>query len=185
MSDPAGGPAGPRPEGFPLGPALVGFLLRDFEKIVCAVLLLAMTLLGFGNVAVRYLTNYSFAASEELLTAGFVVVTVFGGAIAARRGEHLAVEFVADCLPTGLRRAVFMLAAALSTLLLALSAWYSLRLVMNQLGNGMRSYALQLPLWTYSCVLPFAFLLLMVRYLQYAREHLRSDPRLRSDGGQR
>lgn len=178
MSHPAGLP----PAGLPPGRAWLGLLLRDFEKIVCAVLLLAMTLLGFGNVAVRYLTSYSFAASEELLTTGFVVVTVFGGAVAARRGEHLAVEVLADRLPPRLRRAVFLLAASLSALLLALSAWYSWRLVVNQFGNGMRSYALQMPLWAYSCVLPFAFLLLLVRYLQYARAHLRSESRLPPDG---
>ena len=46
----------------------MSFVLRDAEKIVCAVILLAMTLLGFANVVVRYLTNYSLAATEELLT---------------------------------------------------------------------------------------------------------------------
>ena len=66
------------------------FLLNEFEKIVCAVLFLGMTLIGFINVVVRYATHYSFAASEELLTNGFLLLTVFGAAIAARRGQHLA-----------------------------------------------------------------------------------------------
>lgn len=63
------------------------FLLNEFEKIVCAVLFLGMTLIGFINVVVRYATHYSFAASEELLTNGFLLLTVFGAAIAARRGS--------------------------------------------------------------------------------------------------
>ena len=64
------------------------FLLNEFEKIVCAVLFLGMTLIGFINVVVRYATHYSFAASEELLTNGFLLLTVFGAAIAARRGQR-------------------------------------------------------------------------------------------------
>ena len=75
------------------------FLLNEFEKIVCAVLFLGMTLIGFINVVVRYATHYSFAASEELLTNGFLLLTVFGAAIAARRGQHLAVTIVQDFLP--------------------------------------------------------------------------------------
>lgn len=154
---------------------MLSFLLRDFEKIVCAVLLTAMTVLGFGNVVVRYLTSYSFAASEELLTSGFVVLTVFGAAIAARRGEHLAVELFTDLLPARARRAVILFAALLSCLLLALSAWFAWILVQNQLASGMRSYALQLPSWTYSAVLPFGFALVLIRYLQHLRAHLRDE----------
>src|SRR5690606_40257782 len=77
----------------------MAFILRDAEKIVCAVLFLGMTLLGFVNVLVRYLTNFSFAASEELLTHGFLVLTIFGAAIAARQGDHLAVTLLYDALP--------------------------------------------------------------------------------------
>ena len=39
------------------------FVLQEFEKIVCAVLFIGMTLIGFVNVVVRYATHYSFAAS--------------------------------------------------------------------------------------------------------------------------
>ncbi|MBU3029222.1 TRAP transporter small permease [Paracoccus marinaquae] len=143
-------------------------LLDQFERIVCALLFLAMTALGFANVVVRYGTNRSLAATEELLTGGFVLVTVFGAAIAARRGEHLAVELISDLLPAGLRRAVIILAALLSVLLLAASIWFSWQLVLNQMGTGMRSYALGLPLWWYSAALPFGFALVLIRYVQAA-----------------
>lgn len=143
-------------------------LFDQFEQIVCAVLLLAMTALGFANVVVRYGTDRSLAATEELLTGGFVLLTVFGAAIAARRGEHLAVELISDKLPAGLRRAVIVLAALLSSLLLLASVWFTCQLVVNQLGNGMRSYALGLPLWWYSAALPLGFALVLIRYLQAA-----------------
>ena len=69
-------------------------LLRDFEKILCAAIFLAMTGIGFVNVVVRYLTNRSFAATEELLVNSFLLLTLLGAAIAARRGEHLAVTLL-------------------------------------------------------------------------------------------
>ncbi|WCR12215.1 TRAP transporter small permease [Paracoccus stylophorae] len=142
--------------------------LDQFEKIVCSLLLLAMTTLGFANVVVRYGTNRSLAATEELLTGGFVLLTVFGAAIAARRGQHLAVELITDMLPAVLRRAVIVTATLLSTILLAASVWFCWQLVANQMGTGMRSYGLGMPLWWYSAALPFGFALVLIRFLQAA-----------------
>jgi len=151
----------------------MSFILREAEKIICAVLFLAMTFLGFANVVVRYGTHYSLAASEELLTNGFLLLTVFGAAIAARRGEHLAVTLVHDLLPRPLQRVVFGLSLLLTALLLGLSAWYSWQAVTNLMANGMRSSALGIPAWYYQAAVPFGFALVLVRYLQHAVEMLR------------
>ncbi len=150
------------------------FLLRDFEKIVCAVLFLGMTALGFVNVVVRYGTNFSFAATEEILTNGFLLLTVFGAAIAARRGEHLAVTLVQDSLPKRLAQAVYLLSALLSVALLAASAWFSWQSLANLYQNGMRSYGLGVPAWWYQAALPFGFALVILRYLQHAAETIRA-----------
>jgi len=93
---------------------MLAFLMREAEKLVCAILFLGMTLLGFANVVVRYGTSYSFASSEELLTNGFLLLTVFGAAIAARQGQHLAVTAVVDLLPRSLRLPLVVLSAALA-----------------------------------------------------------------------
>lgn len=152
---------------------MLRLFLRDFEKIVCAILFLGMTALGFVNVVIRYGTNLSFAASEELLINGFLLLTVFGAALAARRGEHLAVTVVADRLPRGLWLPVFVLSVGLSVVLLALSAWFSWGAMMNIQRVGMRSYALGIPAWYYQAALPFGFALTILRYLQRAWEDLR------------
>ena len=144
------------------------FVLREFEKIVCALLFLGMTLLGFINVVIRYGTHYSFAATEELMTNGFLLLTVFGAAIAARRGEHLAVTLIQDALPKRLAQGVFILSVILSVILLAASAWFSWVTLMNQFQTGVRSYALGVPAWWYQAALPFGFALVILRYLQHA-----------------
>lgn len=148
------------------------FILRDAEKILCAVLFLSMTMLGFANVVVRYGTNYSLAATEELLTNGFLILTVFGAAIAARRGEHLAVSIVYDLLPTILRKCLLIVSCSLSVLLLMLSAYFSWEVFNNQLNSGMRSYGLGVPAWYYHVAVPFGFALIIIRYLQRIWEEM-------------
>lgn len=162
---------------------MLSFLLRDFEKIVCAILFLGMTALGFVNVVIRYGTNYSFAASEELLVNGFLLLTVFGAAIAARRGEHLAVTMVHEVLPRALWLPVLLLSVLLSVTLLALSAWYSWEAMMNIRRVNMRSYALGLPAWYYQAALPLGFALIILRYLQHAWSVMRAGPDAGVDAG--
>lgn len=147
--------------------------LRDFEKIACFIIFSAMTLLGFTNVVVRYLTNSSLAASEELLVNGFLLLTILGAAIAARHGEHLAVTIIYDLATRRLRQLILVVSSLLSAGLLAMSAWFTLELLRNELATGMRSYALQLPAWYYSAALPFAFALVLIRYIQHARDEWR------------
>src|SRR3546814_9829125 len=85
------------------------WFLRYAEKILCAAIFLAMTVVGFANVVVRYLTSWSLASTEELLTNGFLLLTIFGAAIAARNGEHLAVTLVYDYAPRPIRKAILVL----------------------------------------------------------------------------
>ncbi|MAA98933.1 MAG: C4-dicarboxylate ABC transporter permease [Stappia sp.] len=150
------------------------FILRNAEMIACAIIFLAMTTLGFVNVVVRYTTSYSLAASEELLTNGFLLLTIFGAAVAARRGEHLAVTLFYELLPRGLRKLALLLSGGLSLLLLLLSAWFCLELVQNQLSSGIRSYALQVPAWYYSIAVPFGFFLIAVRLAQHLVDEWRA-----------
>jgi len=143
-------------------------LLRDAEKLICVAIFGLMTLVGFANVVVRYLTDYSLAATEEILTNGFLLLTIFGAAVAARRGEHLAVSVLFDLAPVPVRKVVLVISFGLSAVLLALSAWYCFELVVHQHSSGTRSYALQVPAWYYSVGLPLGFALTLIRYLQRA-----------------
>lgn len=143
-------------------------LLREAESIICAIIFMVMTLLGFANVVVRYATSYSLASTEEILINGFLLLTIFGAAIAARRGEHLAVTLFCDLLPLKSRKVILIISTLLSVTLLALSAWFVWGMVASQIANGMRSYALQIPVWYYNIGVPFGLLLVLVRYVQYA-----------------
>lgn len=152
---------------------MLAFLSREAERLICAALFLGMTLLGFANVVVRYATNYSLASSEELLTNGFLLLTVFGAAIAARHGQHLAVTAVVSMLPRRLARGVIVVSGVLSVGLLLGSAWLAWMSLQTLYANGLTSYALGIPAWYYQAAVPFAFLLIALRFVQNAVEEFR------------
>jgi TRAP-type C4-dicarboxylate transport system permease small subunit len=101
------------------------------------------------------------------------LLTVFGAAVAARRGDHLAVTLVHDMLPPVLQRVIFLISLLLSLGLLAMSAWFSWQSVINMIDSGIRSYGLGLPAWYYQIGVPFGFALVLIRYLQHAIDVMR------------
>lgn len=140
----------------------------NFEAYICAIIFLSMTAVGFANVIVRYMTSYSFAATQELMLVGFLLLTVFGASMAAAKGQHLAVTFFVSLLGKTTERWVNIGASFISALLLILSAWYCLQLVQHQIASGVTSAGLQIPEWYYSAGLPLGFFLIAVRTLQFA-----------------
>ena len=147
--------------------------LDRLEEYICSLIFLAMTAVGFANVLVRYLTNYSFAATQEVLLNGFLLITVFGAAIAARRGQHLAVTLFADMLPPRGRLVIQWVATVLGVLLLLLSAYYCVELIGNQRRSGITSAGLQVPSWYYSLALPLGFAMIALRLVQGTRRAVR------------
>lgn len=140
--------------------------LDRLEEYICSAIFLVMTLVGFANVLVRYLTNFSFAATQEILLNGFLLLTVFGAAIAARRSQHLAVTLFSDLLAgTGAPRHG-MGRHSSGVILLLLSAYYCIEMINNQRASGITSPGLQVPSWYYSLGLPLGFLMIALRLVQ-------------------
>lgn len=65
------------------------------EVLVCACLVV-MTGLTFVNVVSRYVFSASLSFSEEITTYLFVLLSLLGSAIAAKRGAHLGLTLITD-----------------------------------------------------------------------------------------
>ena len=61
-----------------------------FEQILAGVAMGLIVLITLANVAVRYLTAQSFAATEELSIALLIVVTFLGSSTAFALERHIA-----------------------------------------------------------------------------------------------
>ena len=96
-----------------------------------------------ANVVVRYLTNYSFAFTEEYSIALMVVVALLGGSIAAARNHHMRITWFVDNMPrplAALSNTVAMLATvAMFGLLIVLGGrllWDEYRFEVTSPGLG-------------------------------------------------
>jgi TRAP-type C4-dicarboxylate transport system permease small subunit len=146
------------------------------EEAVAAGVMALLGLITLANVVVRYLTNYSFAFTEEYSIALMVVVAMLGASIAAARNRHMRITWFVDNMRPGLRAAadaVAMLATAVMfVLLVALGA----RLVWDEYRFEVTSPGLGEPQWIYTLMLPVLSVLVVVRAVAWWWTHRRAPP---------
>ncbi len=88
-----------------------------------AALLLAMVLMVFGNVVLRYAFNSGLVVSEELSRFCFVWLTFLGAIVAMREHSHLGMDSLVNRLPRAGKLACLAASQALILLCCAMLAW--------------------------------------------------------------
>jgi TRAP-type C4-dicarboxylate transport system permease small subunit len=86
------------------------FKLLEFLVVACMV---AMVIMVFGNVVLRYAFNSGITVSEEMSRYCFIWLTYIGAMVAMRDGAHLGVDTVIKSLPLRGKQACFALSQAL------------------------------------------------------------------------
>ena len=134
-----------------------------FEEYAAGITIGLLGLITFANVVVRYLTNFSFAFTEEISIFLMVLVALLGGSSVMAKGGHLNIMFVVDRLSPERRRIVVCAANALSALMFALLAFYGGRMAWDEYRFEVTSPGLGIPTWYYTVWLPILSLVICGR----------------------
>lgn len=86
---------------------------RRLTENLIALLMLAMVVLVFGNVVMRYAFNDGLVLSEELSRWFFVWMTFLGAAVGLYERAHLGTDMLLARLPAPARRALIVLSLLL------------------------------------------------------------------------
>lgn len=141
-------------------------ILDWIEEILCVLCTAVMTLLVFANVVSRYILHYSLSFSEEITTYLFILLSLMGTAIAAKRRAHLGLSIVTDAVSPMVRKALHVIGFAIGTLFSAALFYYGILMVMNQYTLGMETSAMQWPEWIYGTFVPFGVFFVTIRFAQ-------------------
>lgn len=117
---------------------------RRALDFVLATLLLAMVVMVFGNVVLRYLFNSGIVVSEELSRFCFVWLTFIGGVAAFGEGAHLGIDNVVSKLPRWGQLACAAVGHALVLVIAAVLLWGTVR--QHEINASMSAPVTGLPL---------------------------------------
>jgi TRAP-type C4-dicarboxylate transport system permease small subunit len=133
------------------------------EEAIAAAAMALICVITFANVVVRYLTNASFAFTEEISVFLLVVLTLVGAAAAFARDRNIRVDFFVLKAPAASRRALDLAGMVLSAALFAMVAWFGWRFFLDDWKYGTTSPGLGIPQWVYSVWLTVLALLIVAR----------------------
>ena len=149
-------------------------ILNKIEVGICILCLIAMTTLVFANVFSRYVLHLSLSFSEEITTNLFVLLSMMGTAIAARRRAHLGLSILTDAVNPKVRRALLIFGFGLATVFCFAVFFYGIKMVRNEYILGQVTPSMQWPEWIYGCFVPFGAFFMTLRFAQVTLEEIRT-----------
>ena len=139
---------------------------RTVEDAVGAVAMALLALITFLNVVVRYLTDESFAWSEEISVSLMVILTLVAGSAAVVRDRHIRIELFFDGGSAARRRRYALFSALATVVAFLILTSLSCRLAWDDYQYEVTSPGIGVPQWWYTIWLPVLAALIAFRGMQ-------------------
>lgn len=137
---------------------------RTPEDWIAALAMAGLCVITMANVVVRYLSDESFAWTEELSVFLLVLMTMAGAAAAALRDNHIRIEYFLE--RAGTRRWLALSGALVTAVFFLALAWLTGRMAWDEFRYGEISMGLGIPRWWYTAWVPAFSLLISLRVVQ-------------------
>ncbi len=124
------------------------------EEAAAAACIGILALITFANVVVRYLTNISFAFTEEFSVFLMVVMCLVGSSSVMAKGGHLNISYLVEKLPGGPAYVVRLAATLMVCITFLGLVVLGARMAYDEYRYEVTSPGLGLPTWIYTVWLP-------------------------------
>ena len=154
-------------------PTTAGGRLDAFDRVLLRlnrwlviVILAAMALMVFANVALRFLTDQSILWVEEVSRYLMIWLTFLGAGLVLRYGGHIGIDTLQDSMPRqapAIRAVIFLLLLGFFGFMVWIGTRYAI------LTWGQTTPVMQVPVGFVYLAMPIGFALLIVHLLLMAR----------------
>ena len=135
------------------------------ERALAAACMALLCIITFANVVVRYLSNVSFAFTEEFSVFLLLMLTLLGSIGAFAEKRHIRITLLVDRLPKWGISVCAVIEWAANVALFVLLAWFGYRMALDDFEFEVTSPGLGLPQWWYTIWLPILSALIVLRLL--------------------
>jgi C4-dicarboxylate transporter DctQ subunit len=147
------------------------------EDVAVGVIILAATYVLFQGVVLRYVFNFAFPWTEEVVRYSIVWLVFLGGSIAARRGGHIAMDIAVAYLPPRAKLALMGVAAAIACFFSLVMTYYGALLTWSIWSYQQLSPAAEIPMALPFAAIPVGCALMSIRFFVGALAYSRGiDP---------
>lgn len=136
------------------------------EEYVCATSLLVMLVIAFANVISRKFLGASWSFAEEITTNLFILSTMMGAAVAARRGAHMGLSALTDLIPTRFQKYVTLITTIVALIFCSFLIYQGFGVVAYEMSTGQTTPALGWPEWVFGTFVPIGAIFLLIRFIE-------------------
>jgi C4-dicarboxylate transporter, DctQ subunit len=151
-----------------------GQFVDRLERSILVWTVLGLALIGFIEVFLRYLFNYSFTWYEELGRYLGVFVTFLGASLGVKTGSHFAMDLLVSRLKRPWQELLRAATATLSGFFFFMVTYYSWKIVFRMYGFETTSPALGIPMYLAYLPIPVFSMVIGGRFVGRACTVLRS-----------
>lgn len=146
------------------------------EETLAAAAIGLLALITFTNVLVRYLTNFSFAFTEEFSIFLMILMALLGTASAVVKNGHIGIDFLVERFSPPARRRIRLFSAAMMVLTFASLTLLGGRMAYDEYRFEVVSPGLGIPTWIYTVWLPILSLAVAGRAMGRLLRLRKTDP---------
>lgn len=145
-------------------------LLIRLNRWAVILILAAMAVMVFANVALRFLTDHSILWVEEVSRYLMIWLTFLGAGLVLRYGGHIGIDTLQNALP---RHAAWIRGAIFALMLIFFGTMLWLGVRYSMVTWGQTTPVMQIPIGAVYLAMPIGFALLIAHLLLMASPYLR------------
>lgn len=141
-------------------------IFSHIEEYICAASLLIMLSITFANVISRKFVGASWSFAEEITTNLFILSSMLGAAIAAKRGAHMGLSALTDLIPKKFQKYVTLITTLVALIFCIFLIYQGFGVVAYEMETGQTTPALGWPEWIFGTFVPIGGVFLLIRFVQ-------------------
>lgn len=123
------------------------WLDEDFEESILMIFLIVMSVVMMAQVIMRYFFKASMTWPEEFCRFMFVFSGFLSIGYCVRRNKMLKVDILLGLFPDWLKVAIDLIGRIVTLIFFSYLGFYAYKATMNSMAGGMKSPAMQWPMW--------------------------------------
>ena len=142
-------------------------IFDNIEEYIVAGSLFTMTAITFVNVLSRKLFKASWSFTEEITANLFILSSMLGAAIAAKRGSHLGLSLITDMFSKKYQKYIALISTLVAMVFCSVLIKEGLVIVRQEMASGQLTPALGWPEWIFGTFIPIGALFILIRFVQF------------------
>ena len=142
-------------------------LIHIFEDSLLISLLISMIVLASGQIALRNFFDMGLVWIDPLLRVLVLWTGLIGATVASRDNKHIRIDLISHFFNKRIHLLIQTMVGIFTTFICGVVAWHGARWVHMDFTDKLLGFS-DLPAWTLEIIIPIAFGLIALRYLNHS-----------------